>query len=154
MRLRDWHKREIQKNPEYAAASAEIEFAQSIADKLVDARIRAGLTQGDLAARAGTTQARISEMETGDGNPTVETVAKVFAALGLTLGVTPRPIKVERATATLPTTSTEFIVDLGVALTTLTGIEVRGRARADTSSFDEASYTGIHLLSQRVERVA
>src|SRR4051812_26647651 len=129
MKLRNWHAREVQRNPEYAAASAEVEFVQSIADKLVAARIAARLTQGELAERAGTTQARISEMESGDGNPTAETIGKVFAALGLSATVTVAPVGVESAMMfEVPSTSTEDVQEMEVASCgTLTVVSVSHR---------------------------
>jgi DNA-binding XRE family transcriptional regulator len=84
MKFKDWHARQLARDPEYARAIAETNFAQRVADTVVEARIRAGLSQGELAQRAETTQARISELERGIGNPTLDTVARVMAALGVT----------------------------------------------------------------------
>lgn len=44
-------------------------------------RTAAGLTQTELAQRAGLRQPRIAEIERGDANPRLETVAKVAHAL-------------------------------------------------------------------------
>jgi transcriptional regulator with XRE-family HTH domain len=46
------------------------------------ARKQAGLTQAQLAARAGTTQPVIARLERGDGNPTFETLERVLHAAG------------------------------------------------------------------------
>lgn len=81
MKLKDWQERQLARDPEYAQALAEIDYAQQVADAIVGERIRLGLTQEELAARAGTTQARISELEHGAGNPTMDTMERVFAAL-------------------------------------------------------------------------
>jgi transcriptional regulator with XRE-family HTH domain len=81
VKLKAWHERELARDPEYAKAIAEIAYAQRVADSVVAERIRVGLTQEELAARAGTTQARISEIEHGIGNPTLDTVTRVMAAL-------------------------------------------------------------------------
>jgi antitoxin HicB len=51
------------------------------------ARAEQGLTQGALAKRAGVTQQAIAKLEHPDGNPTLATIAKVAAALGLRLDV-------------------------------------------------------------------
>lgn len=81
MKLKAWHERQLVRDPEYAKAIAEIDYAQRVADAIVAERIRVGLTQEELADRAGTTQARISEIERGVGNPTLDTVERILAAL-------------------------------------------------------------------------
>ncbi|MDP3803479.1 MAG: helix-turn-helix transcriptional regulator [Phenylobacterium sp.] len=47
------------------------------------ARIEKGLTQEDLAERAGTSQFYISSLEAGRRNPTVVTLAGLAQALGV-----------------------------------------------------------------------
>ena len=103
MKFKDWHARQLARDPEYARAIAETNFAQGVADAIVEARIRAGLSQGDLAQRAGTTQARISELERGIGNPTLDTVARVMAALGIAAALAPTIATVPRREHQRPT---------------------------------------------------
>ena len=64
-----------------------------VAGLLREARRRAGLTQHELARRAGTTQSAISAYETGASSPSVATLQRLLAATGhdLELGVSPRP---------------------------------------------------------------
>lgn len=50
-----------------------------------EARLRAGLTQRQLAERAGTTQSSIARWETGGVAPPLETLARLAAACGLEL---------------------------------------------------------------------
>jgi transcriptional regulator with XRE-family HTH domain len=54
------------------------------------ARRRAGLTQAELAARAGTTQSAIARWERGASDPGIERLAGLVAACGfeLALGLT------------------------------------------------------------------
>jgi transcriptional regulator with XRE-family HTH domain len=54
-----------------------------------EARKRAGLTQAELAARAGTTQSAIARLERGATTPTLETISKLVRAAGfdLTIGM-------------------------------------------------------------------
>ena len=54
---------------------------------LREARMRAGLTQTQLAQRAGTSQATISAYEHGRKAPSVETFARLLAAAGSRLTV-------------------------------------------------------------------
>jgi transcriptional regulator with XRE-family HTH domain len=49
---------------------------------LRDARHAAGLTQAELAARAGTSQATVSAYESGRKDPTVATLGRLLAACG------------------------------------------------------------------------
>ena len=54
---------------------------------LQEARERAGLTQRDLAKRAGTSQPAITKLEQGTTNPTIDTLARCAAATGFALRV-------------------------------------------------------------------
>lgn len=56
---------------------------------LRDARRRAGLTQAELARRAGTSQATISAYESGRKEPSVSTLGRVLAAAGSRLAAEP-----------------------------------------------------------------
>jgi hypothetical protein len=67
MKLNAWHERQFARDPEHAKAVDEIAPAQGLADAAVAERIRAGLTQEELADRAHTTQAQISKIERGLG---------------------------------------------------------------------------------------
>ena len=59
------------------------------ADALRAARLRAGLTQHALAARAGTSQATISAYEAGRKQPSLRTLERLLAATGARLEVVP-----------------------------------------------------------------
>ncbi|MDP9255657.1 MAG: helix-turn-helix domain-containing protein [Actinomycetota bacterium] len=54
----------------------------AFAAELIVARRTARMTQTLLAERAGVPQSEISRFERGQGNPTIETVERLFAALG------------------------------------------------------------------------
>ena len=56
------------------------------------ARQDAGLTQAQVAKRAGVSQQQIAKLESPDGNPTLETLERVAAALGRHLEVGFQPI--------------------------------------------------------------
>lgn len=55
-------------------------------DLLREARLRAGLTQDELAERAGTARSQISRYERGDVLPSLETLRRLVRACGLELG--------------------------------------------------------------------
>ena len=54
--------------------------------------MRAGVSQRELAERAGTAQAAISRIETGREQPTVDRLAQVLAALGWRMAIDLEPI--------------------------------------------------------------
>jgi transcriptional regulator with XRE-family HTH domain len=55
------------------------------------ARTRAGLTQQELARRAGTSQSAIARLERGQGSPSVDTLRRVLAAAGFSLRIDLQP---------------------------------------------------------------
>lgn len=58
---------------------------------LRDARRRSGLTQADLGAATGTSQATISAYERGRKTPSLDTLERLLAATGARLQVAPAP---------------------------------------------------------------
>ncbi len=56
-------------------------------DLVREARRRAGLTQRELAHRAGTTQSAIARLESGRSAPSFDTVIRLVRACGLDLHV-------------------------------------------------------------------
>ena len=59
----------------------------NVASTLKEVRASAGLTQAELAARAGTSQATVSAYESGRKEPAVETLSRLLAAAGARLTV-------------------------------------------------------------------
>lgn len=66
-------------------------MSESESTLLRGARLAAGWSQRELAARAGTTQAMVARYESGAASPTVATLRRLLAACGqrLTVGTTP-----------------------------------------------------------------
>jgi len=54
---------------------------------LREARTRAGLSQRELARRAGTAQSVVARVERGQTSPTLDTLARLLAAAGFNIGV-------------------------------------------------------------------
>lgn len=75
------YKKQLEHNPEYLEAKAELELAFAFGDAVLRARLKKGWTQTELARRVGTKQANISRIEAGLANPTLELVQKVCNAL-------------------------------------------------------------------------
>lgn len=63
----------------------------SPAELLRDARTRAGLSQRELAKRAGTAQSVIARIERGDSSPTWETLERLLQAAGVRLSPQTQP---------------------------------------------------------------
>ncbi len=59
------------------------------------ARLRAGLTQAELAERSGTSQATLSAYESGAKKPSAATLDRLCAACGMRLNISPaaRPVR-------------------------------------------------------------
>jgi len=65
----------------FGAAQAKSSFALTLAR----AREKLGLTQKELAARAGVSQAYIAKLEGGEANPTLDRIGSLLAVLGFSL---------------------------------------------------------------------
>lgn len=72
---------------EYDAAAVEAEARLQLAELVYAARIAAGLSQTELARRAGTRQAVISAIENGAQAPGGVMLARIAHALGGTLRI-------------------------------------------------------------------
>ncbi|WP_125616344.1 helix-turn-helix transcriptional regulator [Specibacter cremeus] len=72
---------------EFDAAEAEEEMRLQLAELVYQARTSAGLSQTELARRAGTRQSVISSIENGGQVPTVPMLWRVARALGRELRI-------------------------------------------------------------------
>lgn len=68
-------------------ARREIQLSMALAQAVCNRRTELGLTQADLAERAGLTQAKISRIESSDTVPTLPLLAKLAEALDATLNI-------------------------------------------------------------------
>jgi ribosome-binding protein aMBF1 (putative translation factor) len=76
-------KKNLEKNPEYSQAIADLDLAYAFGDAVLHARLKKGWTQTGLARRVGTRQANISRIEAGLANPTLELIQRVCKPLDL-----------------------------------------------------------------------
>lgn len=76
--------KEWRKKPEYAEAYGTLECEYTLHEVMIRARMEAGLTQKELAARMGTSEAAVSRLLGADGGhaPSWKTIAKFAMALG------------------------------------------------------------------------
>ncbi len=75
-------KQELLADPETAAAYDALAGEYAIASELIAARARAGLSQGEVAQRMGTTQSVIARMESGKRPPSMRTMQRFAQAVG------------------------------------------------------------------------
>ena len=74
---KDYKKRALE-NPQ---VKAEYDIIQA----MIDARVQQNMTQKDLSAKTGITQADISRIENGTRNPSLSMVKKLAKGLGMQL---------------------------------------------------------------------
>ena len=72
---------------DYDAAAAEVDARMDLAELVYHARKDAGITQAELARRAGTRQSVISAIENGAQAPGGVMLAKIARALGGSLTI-------------------------------------------------------------------
>jgi ribosome-binding protein aMBF1 (putative translation factor) len=77
--------------PEYRDAYDALEDEFMLAATLIEARVRAGLTQGELAQRMETTQSVVARLEGGHIMPTTRTLEKIAKATGSRLKISLEP---------------------------------------------------------------
>jgi transcriptional regulator with XRE-family HTH domain len=104
--------REFAGDPEYEREIAMLRTQTNLAINLHRIRKERGLTQAQLAKRAGMRQPRIAEIEGGDYNPRLDTIAKMAWALGVNGDdLLADPVRTSAATAPVKRTVALIITD-------------------------------------------
>ncbi len=80
-------KKIMEKNPEVKKELDLNEAEYQVIRAVIKARQESGLTQAELAERAGTKQSNIARLESGRANPTIEFLQKVVGAMGKKISV-------------------------------------------------------------------
>ncbi len=78
--------RELRQRLRERASSADLRLP----DAVLDIRKSLGLTQEKFAELTGITKRQIAEIETGKGNPTIDTLHKIGKLFGFSLGFVPK----------------------------------------------------------------
>ena len=73
---------------EYDALEPEFAIIQA----MIDARKSSGLTQKQLSERTGIAQADISKLESGNANPSLKTLQRLAAGMGMKIKIEFQPI--------------------------------------------------------------
>ncbi len=89
--LKDLHRRWM-KQPDYQKAYSESEAEFELAREVIAARVKAGLTQEQLAERMATTQSVIARLESGRTRPSTQTLARLAEATGTRLRIVFEPV--------------------------------------------------------------
>lgn len=83
----DQLKKEFFRNKAFKKAYDELEPEFILIEKIIEARIKKGMTQAELARRIGTKQSALSRFERGDYNPSLKFLRKVADGLGVKLKI-------------------------------------------------------------------
>lgn len=84
------------RDPSFKAEWDRTAVARAVANRLVEYRSGEGITQTELARRLGMKQPAIARLESGDHNPSLDTLARLSGALGLEfhIEVTPHGVAI------------------------------------------------------------
>lgn len=80
-------KREALRNPEFRKEYDALAPKYALIEAMLDARGKKGMTQAEIARRAGTTQSAIARFESGRSNPTLDFATRLSSALGAKLEI-------------------------------------------------------------------
>lgn len=87
----DFLKEQLQ-DPEIKAEYDALEPEFSIMQAMIDARKSSGMTQKQLSERTGIAQADISKLESGNGNPSLRTLQRLAAGMGMKIKIEFQPL--------------------------------------------------------------
>ena len=80
-------KNELMQDPEFKKEYEALQPEMEITRAIMDARIKAGMTQMELSRKSGISQADISRLENGTRNPSLALLKRVADALDSTLRI-------------------------------------------------------------------
>ena len=80
-------KREALRDPEFRKNYEALAPKYALINAMLDARGKNGMTQREIAERAGTTQSAIARFESGRSNPTLDFATRLSHALGAKLEI-------------------------------------------------------------------
>jgi transcriptional regulator with XRE-family HTH domain len=79
------------RDPEFAAEWQRTALAREFADVILSYRIDEKLSQRQLAKRLGVSQPRVAKLESGEHNPSVDTIISVVRQLGVEFAIDVAP---------------------------------------------------------------
>lgn len=84
--FRNYLNRQLQQ-PSFKAEWDALQPELTIAQAMIDARKESGLTQKQLSERTGIAQADISKLERGNANPSLRTLQRLAAGMGMNVRI-------------------------------------------------------------------
>ncbi len=84
---------ELMQDPDFKKEYEALQPEMDIKRAILDARIRAGMTQMELAEKSGISQADICRLEKGTRNPSIALLKRLAEAMDSTLRIEFVPIK-------------------------------------------------------------
>ncbi|MBP3197900.1 MAG: helix-turn-helix transcriptional regulator [Butyrivibrio sp.] len=85
---------ELMQDPEFRKEYEALQPEMDITRAILDARIRAGMTQMELSEKSGISQADISRLEKGTRNPSISLLKRLAEAMDSTLRIEFVPKKI------------------------------------------------------------
>ena len=79
--------REQLQDPEIRSEYESLQPERAVIQAIIDARRMSGLTQKELSERTGIAQGDISKLERGSANPSLRTLQRLAAGMGMNLQV-------------------------------------------------------------------
>ena len=79
------------RDPAFRAEWERTAVARAVATRLVEYRAEHGITQTELARRLGMKQPAVARLEAGEHNPSLETLARLSAALHIEFHIAVTP---------------------------------------------------------------
>lgn len=83
------------RDPELKAEYDALEPEFSIMQAMIDARKSSGLTQKQLSEKTGIAQADISKLESGSANPSLRTLQRLAAGMGMRIKIEFQPVAMQ-----------------------------------------------------------
>jgi predicted transcriptional regulator len=85
--MKNWKtfKEELLKDKKIAEEYRKLTPRYALISQLIEARVKRGITQKELAKRSGTKQSAIARLESGNINPTIAFLEKITDSLGAKL---------------------------------------------------------------------
>jgi len=90
-KFNDYLKEQL-KDPDFRREYEALQPEHAVIQAIIDARKASGLTQKELSARTGIAQGDISKLENGNANPSIRTLQRLAAAMGMVMKVEFLPV--------------------------------------------------------------